>query len=46
MFEVFTGQAAFGRMRYGQIYHQVVVLGARPVVPPDMPEDYELLMKR
>lgn len=25
---------------------QVVVLGARPEVPADMPEDYELLMKR
>ena len=25
---------------------QVVVLGVRPAVPPDMPEDYELLMCR
>lgn len=25
---------------------QVVVLGVRPSVPPNMPEDFELLMKR
>lgn len=46
MFEVFTRHVAYPRLRYGQIYHQVVVLGVRPAVPADMPEDYELLMKR
>jgi hypothetical protein len=25
---------------------QVVVLGARPTVGPEMPDDYELLMRR
>lgn len=25
---------------------QVVVLSTRPSIPPDMPEDYELLSKR
>jgi hypothetical protein len=39
-------QAAFCRMRYGQIYNQVVLLGARPPLHPDMPDDYQLLMQR
>lgn len=46
MYEVFTRQAAYEGLRVGQIYHQVVVLGDRPAVPPDMPEDYELIMRR
>ena len=33
-------------MRYGQIYSQVVLAGARPTLPPDMPDDYQLLMQR
>ncbi|WIA36739.1 hypothetical protein OEZ86_008009 [Tetradesmus obliquus] len=46
MHELFTGQAAFCHMRYGQIYSQVVLAGARPTLPPDMPDDYQLLMQR
>jgi hypothetical protein len=39
-------QAAYKNMGVGQIFHQLLVLNARPPVPPNMPDDYELLMER
>lgn len=33
-------------LHYGQFYNAIVVQGARPPVPPDMPSDYALLMQR
>uniref|UniRef100_A0A383WIW4 Protein kinase domain-containing protein n=1 Tax=Tetradesmus obliquus TaxID=3088 RepID=A0A383WIW4_TETOB len=46
MYQLYTGEEAFRNLHYGQFYNAIVVQGARPPVPPDMPSDYALLMQR
>lgn len=45
MWELFTGQEAFGKLLYGQFFETIVVNDLRPVVPPSMPQDYTTLME-
>ncbi|WIA14609.1 hypothetical protein OEZ85_003117 [Tetradesmus obliquus] len=45
MYQLYTGEEAFRNLHYGQFYNAIVVQGARPPVPPDMPSDYALLMQ-
>jgi hypothetical protein len=37
-------QVPFGRLHYGQFFETVVQRSLRPVVPPNMPRDYQALM--
>ncbi|WIA37838.1 hypothetical protein OEZ86_014694 [Tetradesmus obliquus] len=45
MWELFTGQEAFGKLLYGQFFETIVANDLRPVVPPSMPQDYTTLME-
>jgi hypothetical protein len=40
------GQAAFGKLHYGQFFETVVLRKVRPCVPPGMPPDYERVMRQ
>jgi hypothetical protein len=40
------GQAAFGKLHYGQFFETVVLRQVRPCVPTGMDPDYELLMRQ
>ncbi|KAF8061383.1 roco8 [Scenedesmus sp. PABB004] len=45
MWEIYTGQAAFRKLHYGQYFEVVVLRNLRPLIPPGMPPDYQLLME-
>jgi hypothetical protein len=36
--------AVHRKLHYGQYFEAVVLRNERPPIPPDMPEDYSLLM--
>jgi serine/threonine protein kinase len=44
MWEAWSGEHAFGRLNFAEVFAQVVVHQARPPVPPDMPPPLALLM--
>ncbi|KAI8466992.1 MAG: hypothetical protein J3K34DRAFT_524069 [Monoraphidium minutum] len=46
MWECWTGQAAFEKQHYGEVFERVVLRDERPPLPPNMPEAYALLMTR
>lgn len=47
MWELYhQGQAAFGKLHYGQFFETVVLRKVRPCVPPGMPPDYERVMRQ
>lgn len=46
MWELYTGHAAFRKLHMRQFYEAVILRNLRPLVPPAMPRDYQLLMER
>ncbi|KAI8467040.1 MAG: kinase-like domain-containing protein [Monoraphidium minutum] len=46
MWECWTGQAAFEKQHYGEVFERVVLRDERPPLPGNMPEPYALLMTR
>lgn len=45
IWEVWTGEPAFGHLTFAEIFAQVVVHQARPPLPPDMPPALAQLMQ-
>eukprot|EP00879_Flechtneria_rotunda_P006938 GHRR01007285.1.p1 GENE.GHRR01007285.1~~GHRR01007285.1.p1 ORF type:complete len:862 (+),score=270.91 GHRR01007285.1:709-3294(+) len=44
MWELYTNSSAYQNMHYGAVVERVVLRGERPHLPPDAPDEYNMLM--